>query len=275
MTWLVQGPVVFPGGVRRRLGTDGRRQEEGRQGQDLASQWHRCHTFGPPTGIGLPSQRSGLEPGRSRRRYPRSGSDVPASHGNPLPCAGCRSAPFSAAYGLVTATGSGSIRVQLDVAGVNHQEPELLHSNSGSSITASRRSFQTPGSRQRQKRRWVFFQSLKSGCRSRQCLPCTRYGSAPVRRFQNTSFRNNRLSLPGRPFSLGHQANEVQEIPKPGRKYHGADAALPSPTPHVHFHIVNTPSYFDFEGTAWELFAHDSCGPCQAQLYLSPQLKVT
>ena len=102
-------------------------------------------------------------------------------------------------------------------------ESIINHSKSGSSMTVSRRSFHTPRSRQRQKRRWVFFQSPKSGGRSRQ--------GAPVRRFQNTAFRNNRLSMAGLPFFLGHQANEVQEVPKLGRKCRGVDALLSCPHP--------------------------------------------
>ena len=62
---------------------------------------------------------------------PRSGSCVPASHGNPRPGAVCCSAPFCAAYGLVATTGPSSIGVEFGVAGVNHQPLEVRFINDG------------------------------------------------------------------------------------------------------------------------------------------------
>ena len=74
----------------------------------------------------------------------------------------------------------------------------MSHSKSGSSSTTSSSRSQIPLSRQRQNRRWVFFQSPNSGGRSRQ--------GAPVRRIQTTALMNRRLSLatpPQSPFFPG------------------------------------------------------------------------
>lgn len=69
--------------------------------------------------------------------------------------------------------------------------PIISHSWSGSTMSASRRFSQTPRSRQRQNRRWVFFQSPRSGGGSRH--------GAPVRNIQNTALINSPLSPSGRP----------------------------------------------------------------------------
>ena len=58
-------------------------------------------------------------------------------------------------------------------------------------MSTSRSFSQTPRSRQRQNRRWVFFQSPRSGGRSRH--------GAPVRNIQNTALINSLLSPAGRP----------------------------------------------------------------------------
>ena len=58
-------------------------------------------------------------------------------------------------------------------------------------MSTSRSFSQTPRLRQRQNRRWVFFQSPRSGGRSRH--------GAPVRNIQNTALTNSLLSPAGRP----------------------------------------------------------------------------
>ena len=67
----------------------------------------------------------------------------------------------------------------------------MSHSKSGSTMRASSISSQTPRSRHRQKRRCVFFQSPRSGGKSRH--------GAPVLSIQKTALINNRLSAEGRP----------------------------------------------------------------------------
>ena len=67
----------------------------------------------------------------------------------------------------------------------------ISHSWSGSTMSTSRSFSQTPRSRQRQNRRWVFSQSPRSGGRSRH--------GAPVHNIQNTALTNSLLSPAGRP----------------------------------------------------------------------------
>lgn len=239
MTQPIQRPVVVPGVP---CGWAGAVSPPPFLASRPGPQQHRCHSRNLPTGTGPPRWQSDREPRCSRRWFPRSGSSVPASHENPPPGAICCSAAFCAAYSLVAATGSSAVRVELDVAGVNHQPPELLHSKSGSSMTVSRRSFHTPWSRQRQKRRWVFFQSPKSGGRSRQGTPALNY--------QDTAFRNNRLSLPGRPFFPGPPGKRGSRSPQTRSEISWRRCgAVMSPPPHVHSHHTNLPSGYDFNDT--------------------------
>ena len=67
----------------------------------------------------------------------------------------------------------------------------MSHSKLGSTMGASSIFSQTPRSRYRQKRRCVFFQSPRSGDKSRH--------GAPVLSIQKTALINNRLSAEGRP----------------------------------------------------------------------------
>ena len=87
----------------------------------LGPRWHRCRSLGRPADIGLRYLQSGQRLGCSLPLYPRSGSSVPASRGNPPPGAVCCSAPFCAAHSLIASAGPSSVRMHLDVAGVDHQ----------------------------------------------------------------------------------------------------------------------------------------------------------
>ena len=132
---------------------------------------HRCHSCGRPAGAGLPRRQSGRGLQCNRLWYPRSRSSVPASHGIHGQVQFAVQPPFVRPTAwLPPRAPVPSVWTLIWLASIINQ------SKSGSSMTVSRRSCQTPRSRQRQKRRWVFFQSPKSGGRSRQSLPRTRYG---------------------------------------------------------------------------------------------------
>ena len=90
-------------------------------GPRLQLRWRWCRSLGRPADIGLGYLQSVNEPGCSQQPYPRSGSCVPACHGNPPLDAVCCSAPFCTSDGLIASAGPSPMGMNLDVAGVDHQ----------------------------------------------------------------------------------------------------------------------------------------------------------
>ena len=80
-----------------------------------------CRSLGLPADIQLGCRRSANEPACNPPPYPRSRSYVPACRGSPPPGAVCCLAPFCAAYGLIASPGPSAMRMNLDVACVDHQ----------------------------------------------------------------------------------------------------------------------------------------------------------
>ena len=111
----------------------------------------------------------------------------------------CASA-LGVGHSLIAPYRTGSMGMQFDMA----MESIIGHSKSGSSMTSSSRSAQTPRSRQRQK----LAMGVLRNPRSRAVGPAR---GPPVRRCQNTASRNRRLSraglplLPGPPGKCGMQ----------------------------------------------------------------------
>ena len=102
----------------------------------VASRWyHRFHppglgfshhgvgvvSPGLPANIELPGLPSVQGPGCNPPPCPRSSSTAPAYHGHPPPGAVCCSAPFCEADGLIAPTGPSPMRMNFDVAGIDHQ----------------------------------------------------------------------------------------------------------------------------------------------------------
>ncbi len=85
---------------------------------------------------------------------PRSPTPAPASHARPQPSAASCSAPFCATHRLIAADRTARMGMDLEMTGVNHQPliVRLIHQ-------MLQQRPQSPLSRQRQNRRWVFFQS--------------------------------------------------------------------------------------------------------------------
>ena len=127
----------------------------------------------------------------------------PATHAHPRPNGSWNGAPFCAGPILVSSFGPrcmGMTRHMTDI----HHEPFIIRFGTQRFSHSSH----IPLSRQRQKRRWVFFQSPSSGGTSRH--------GAPVLNIQHTAFKHNRFSLalphpiPSRPGSRSFTISQVR-----------------------------------------------------------------
>ena len=205
---------------------------------------HRRHSPCPPKGIGLPRRQSDREPGCSWQWFPRSGSYLPAPHGNPWPGAVCCSAPLSAAYRLVATMGPSSIGVELDVAGVNHPPLEVRLINEG-----IKKVFPYPTVPPAAEATMVI---LPVSQVRRQVSPEPApylIRGAPVRRFQNTAFRNNRLAVLGGPVLLPWPARQMRlkKFPNSVGNIVASMRCCHIPTPHLHSRNSDLPLCYDFD----------------------------
>ena len=174
-----------------------------------------CRSLGLPADIQLGCRRSANEPACNPPPYPRSRSYVPACRGSPPPGAVCCLAPFCAAYGLIASPGPSAMRMNLDVACVDHQPLKVRIFDDPLQQLVPDTAVSPPAK--------ASMGVLPVPVIRRQVPP-----GAPQYAGSKTP-RSRKAGYPGldAPFCLLHQASKVSIVPKPCPKGRDADALPP------------------------------------------------